>query len=106
MRSLAPGVIWIACWMSPSFAGNDPVREAELQTRMLVSKVTANSRDEQFQRITQHRRFEVKFNKLAQAVASFAKEYNKNQGAVWPRAEAEKLRKALRELESAEKSLQ
>ena len=104
MRNFAAGVL-IASGISPLFAQNHPAHEAELQARLLVSKVTESTRNEQFQRGAQYRQFEVKFNQLVQAVAGFAKEYNKNQGAVWPRAKAEKLRKAFRDLEAVEKSL-
>src|SRR5262245_27986365 len=102
MKGLAASGISIACGVVTFFAEDGPADEAEMQACILVSKVTDKTRDEQFQQIVQHRQFEVKFNQLVQAVASFAKQYNKSQGAVWPRAEAEKLRKALRDLEAVE----
>jgi hypothetical protein len=45
------------------------------------------------------------FNQLVDALASFSKRYNEGRGNVWPREEADKLRKAMHRLEQVEKSL-
>ncbi len=53
----------------------------------------------------QQRQFALRFNQLVDAVASFAKVYNEGKGTVWPQREAEKLRKAMHQIEQLEKSL-
>ncbi len=53
----------------------------------------------------QQRQFALKFNQLVDAVASFAKVYNQGKGSVWPQREADKLRKAIHQIEHLEKSL-
>ena len=45
-------------------------------------------------------------NQLVAAVDSFANEYNEGKGTIWPQREADKLRKAMRQLQSFEKALQ
>lgn len=45
------------------------------------------------------RLFELRFDKLAEALRQFATEYNKTHGNVWPLKQAEALRKASRDLD-------
>src|SRR5262249_15731648 len=45
------------------------------------------------------RLFTERFNKLVDAIRTFADEYNKGQGNIWPMRQAEALRKAYRELD-------
>ena len=84
---------------------NDPVRAAEIQQRALVESINQHERDVKAREHRQQRHFELKFNQLVDAVAGFAKRYNHGKGHTWPDREAEKLRKAMRELQSVEKSL-
>jgi len=76
---------------------DDHVRAAETHERALVERVK--------QQEVQQWKFAGKFNQLVDAMASFAKEYNEGKGSTWPRREADKLRKAMRQLQSLEKSL-
>jgi hypothetical protein len=81
------------------------VRGAEIQLRLLKDIAAQHQRDIQAQQERQQRQFEQKFNALVDAVAGFAKAYNEGKGA-WPTREAGRLREAMRDLQSMEKSLQ
>jgi hypothetical protein len=50
-------------------------------------------------RQVQQRRFEERFNKLAQAISQFSNAYNENKGQAWPADKAEALRKAMADLQ-------
>jgi hypothetical protein len=78
----------------------DPVRAAEIREQALVERVKQHERDTKARQDLQKRAFEEKFNRLVDAVAKFAEQYNKGKGQVWPKMEAERLRKAMRELQS------
>lgn len=71
----------------------------------MVESAKQNERDAKAREELQKRQFELKFNKLVEAVARFAKQYNDGKGHTWPLHEAERLRKAMSELQSLEKSL-
>ena len=47
----------------------------------------------------ERRLFEERFNALVQAVELFGKQYNDGKGHLWPKREADQLRKALTELQ-------
>ena len=93
----------LACQLLP--VPKDPVRAAEVRERALVDSARQHERDVKARQDLQQRNFEAKFNQLVDAVANFAKQYNKGKGQVWPLREAEKLRNAMRELQELEKSL-
>ena len=94
----------LLCQISPLPPG-DPVRAAEIQQRALRGKAARQELAVQARQQDYQREFTTKFNQLVDAVAGFAKRYNQGQGAVWPRQEADKLGKAIRELQQIEKSL-
>ena len=84
---------------------SDRVRTTEMQERALVDRGKQHEREVKAWQEIQQRQFKLKFNQLAAAVESFAKQYNENKGTIWPQREADKLRKAMRQLQSFEKSL-
>jgi len=83
----------------------DRIRATETQERAVLERAKQQERDVRARRDVHQRQFEVKFNQLVDAVASFAKRYNEGKGTTWPQREADKLRKAMRQLQSIEKSL-
>jgi len=106
-RTLAVCVISVGCWITPLRAqiSIDLVREAQMQERALLDRTAEQQREQQFQQGLRQKQFEAKFNQLVEAIASFSREYKKSKGAIWPQREADKLRKALHELQASEKSL-
>jgi hypothetical protein len=83
----------------------DPVRANAFQERALVETAKQHERDIKARRELPKLQFEQKFNQLVDAVAKFSKQYNQGKGQVWPKREAEKLGKAMRELQTVAKSL-
>lgn len=51
------------------------------------------------------RQFEARFNKLVEAVEEFSQAYNGARGQVWPADKVAALRKAMEDLQKAERSL-
>ena len=84
----------------------DPVRAAEIQQQTLVDSARQHEHDVRARQQLQLGQFELKFNQLVDAVASFAQRYNEGKGQTWPFREEEKLRQAMNELQSVQKSLQ
>lgn len=87
------------------FPGIDPVRAAELQQRAMVDRAREHERAARQQVDSQQRQFEIRFNRLVDAVKSFSERYNAGKGHAWPAREATKLREAMRELQRLEDSL-
>ena len=87
------------------FPGIDPVRAAELEQRAMVDRARAHERAARQQVDSQQRQFEIRFNRLVDAVKSFSERYNAGKGHAWPAREAAKLRDAMRELQRQEDSL-
>ncbi len=83
----------------------DPVREVESQQRVLLDRVNQQDGELQSRQRARRREFEARFNQLVAAIDSFANEYNESKGTIWPQREADKLRKAMRQLQSFEKAL-
>ena len=94
----------LLCQIVP-LASGDTVRGAEIQQRALREKTAQQKLAAQTRQQDYQRQFTAKFNQLVDAVADFSKRYNEGQGAVWPRQEADKLRKAILQLQKVEKSL-
>ena len=94
----------LLCQIVPLPSG-DPVRAVEIQQRALRGKASQQKLAVQTRQQDYQRQFTAKFNQLVDAVAGFSKRYNEGQGAVWPRQEADKLRKAMLQLQQVEKSL-
>lgn len=86
-------------------AGGDAVRTAEVQQGIALARARQHELEMRARQQEQQRQFALKFNQLVDAVASFAKAYNQGKGTVWPQREAEKLRKAMRQIQQLEKSL-
>ncbi len=57
------------------------------------------------QRQMRVRQFEARFNKLVEAVEEFSQAYNGARGQVWPADKVAALRKAMEDLQKAERSL-
>jgi hypothetical protein len=95
--------IGLVCQLFP-MPSSDPVRAAEIQERALLERAKQQEREVQARQEAQQRQFTVKFNQLVDAVASFAERYNEGKGTTWPQREAGKLREAMRQLQSLEKS--
>jgi hypothetical protein len=74
-----------------------PLRLMEVKARSL-SEQDASERALEYQK----KQFEEKFNKLIDTLADFTREYNQNNGRVWPAKKAEALQKAFRELQETE----
>jgi hypothetical protein len=84
----------------------DPVRAHELwQAQAKTSAISAASA-QSAALAEKKKEFEVRFNRLTEAVAEFSREYNRNQGQAWPKQKADALKKAMRELQEAEAWLQ
>ena len=81
----------------------DPVRAAQLEQQIL----TANSRELETAprnwRREREQLFTTRFNDLVSALAAFSKRYQDGHGSVWPKREAEKVAKAMRQLQAVEK---
>src|SRR4051812_3631934 len=82
----------------------DPVRAAEFQQKVMLARNKQPQVDMQARQRIQQREFADKFNQLIEAINGFANRYNEGKGNVWPRREADKLRKAWRQMEQLEKS--
>jgi hypothetical protein len=84
----------------------DAMRAAELQERVLIDGLAQQERDQKARQERERRQFEKTFNKLVDALGSFSSRYNGGHGQTWPAKEAEELKRAIRELQSSDKSLQ
>jgi hypothetical protein len=83
----------------------DRIRTAQMQEQAHLNSIKQHEREVRAREAMQQRQFEVKFNQLVDAVSVFARRYNEGKGSTWPNREASQLRKAMRQLQSAEKSL-
>lgn len=79
----------------------DPVYATEAAEMMLKARVATEQESIRQRKEDERRRFEAKFNAVVSAVEAFGKKYNRGRGKVWPRREAEALRKAIGELQKA-----
>ncbi len=86
-------------------APTDRTRAAETAEMALKQRIQEQERDAAAREALRRRFFEQKFNRLVDAVTEFAKEYNGGKGNVWPQREADRLRKAMLELQSLEAAL-
>ena len=83
----------------------DLVRAAQLQQQVLLDGAKRQDSAAQARQRGQEQLFAARFNELVNAVAEFSKRYNEGHGAVWPKREAERLGKAMHQLQQAEKHL-
>uniref|UniRef100_Q02AP8 Uncharacterized protein n=1 Tax=Solibacter usitatus (strain Ellin6076) TaxID=234267 RepID=Q02AP8_SOLUE len=86
-------------------AAGDAVRTAEVQQKISLARASQHELEMRARQQEQQRQFALKFNRLVDAVADFAKVYNQGKGSVWPQREADKLRKAMHQIQQLEKSL-
>ena len=76
---------------------DDPARAAEVQQRIVMAQ---SSRDAaQILQERQRREFENRFSEFVNAMNNFIAQYNSGNGLVWPQREAEKLGKAMRNVQ-------
>jgi hypothetical protein len=84
---------------------SDPVRSAERFEATVLATSKQHELDRRAYQRGQRQQFEATFNRLVDAVAAFSKQYNAANGSVWPEREAERLRKAMHDIQQLEKSL-
>lgn len=85
-------------------APTERTRAAELSEMALKERILAQEREAAARLELERQRFEQRFNQLVDAVASFAREYNQGKGQVWPKPQADRLSKAMLELQSLDGS--
>lgn len=81
----------------------DTVRATELQQQTLVARATELETTARAVRQEQQQLFTIRFNELVSAMAAFSKRFQDGHGAVWPKREAERVAKAMRQLQAVEK---
>jgi hypothetical protein len=83
----------------------DPSRAAEIQRSILRGSSGQREREVRLRQEDQQRQFAAMFNQLVEAINNFAGRYNEGKGTVWPKREADRLRKAMHQVQQFEKSL-
>jgi hypothetical protein len=78
----------------------DRTKSAESAEMLLEQRIRDGDREAAARAEQRRRQFERRFNRLVDAVAVFAAKYNQGKGRVWPHREAERLRKAMRDLQA------
>jgi hypothetical protein len=86
-------------------SADDRFRAAEIQQRALLGSIGQQEGAMRGREGLQQRQFALVFNQLVEAVNNFANRYNQGRGSVWPKREADKLRKAMRQIQQLEKWL-
>jgi hypothetical protein len=81
----------------------DPVRAAQLRQQSPLDAAKQQESAAKARQRGQQQLFATRFNELVHAVAAFSKRYNEGHGAVWPKREAERLGKAMHQLQLAER---
>jgi len=76
----------------------DAVRRVEITQAAVMAQASATERAKTLRTEDERRRFEEKFNRLVSAMDAFQREYNASGGKVWPRKEADVLKKAIQTL--------
>ncbi len=89
-----------ACWMVLGLFQTqvDPVKRAEILEAVPAAQASAQEHARTAQSQEERRRFEEKFNRLVTALAEFQREYSASDGQVWPRKQADALKKAIKDL--------
>jgi hypothetical protein len=83
----------------------DPIRAAEIERSILRGSTGQREREVRVRQEDQQRQFAAMFNQLVEAVNNFASRYNEGRGTVWPKREADKLRRAMHQVQQFEKLL-
>lgn len=86
-----------ACWMAVGLLQTQADSARRIEIAQAVIEARASAATEQAKAVTddERRRFEDKFNRLVSAMDNFQREYNASGGKVWPKKEADALKKAI-----------
>ena len=84
---------------------SDSVRSAELRQKAMIDQAREHEREASERAAARQRQFELKFNRLVDAVKRLSEQYNSGNGHTWPSREAAKLRDAMKDLQTVESSL-
>jgi hypothetical protein len=76
----------------------DPVKGAEMLELSLKGQAQQHEGQRQDRVRRDHKDFEKKFNALVAAIENFGRRYNEARGQVWPKREADALRKAMEDV--------
>jgi hypothetical protein len=76
----------------------DSVRRVEITQAAVMAQASVTERAKTLRTEDERRRFVEKFNRLVSAMDAFQREYNASGGKVWPRKEADALKKAIQTL--------
>lgn len=77
----------------------EPMRPEQIADLALKSRIQEHEETARRRAAAQRRLFEQRFNALAKAVETFGDRYNEGNGQIWPKREADQLRKALAEFQ-------
>lgn len=77
----------------------DPVKRVELAQAVVTAQASAQAQANNAQTAEERHQFEEKFNHLVSAMDAFQREYNASGGHVWPKKEANALKKAIKDLQ-------
>ncbi len=80
----------------------DPVRTVEFTQRVNAVRSDAMEQMVQIHQKQEKKRFEKSFNEMIAALEDFTHDYNQSRGHVWPKKKADRLEKAIRQLQSCE----
>ena len=76
----------------------DSVRRIEMAQAAIQAQASATEQQRAARTEDERRRFEQELDRLAAALNNFQREYNASGGQVWPKKEAEALKKAIQAL--------
>lgn len=88
------------CWLALGLfqAQADPVRPIEMARAVIEAQSAAAEQARIARSEDERRRFEQQLDRLAAALNDFQREYNASGGQVWPKKQAEALKKAIQAL--------
>jgi len=89
-----------ACWIAFGLFQTqiDSVRRIEIAQAAVAAQASATERANSARTDEERRRFEEQLNRLAVALTDFQREYSASGGQVWPKKQAETLKKAIQAL--------
>lgn len=76
----------------------DSVRRIEIEQAAVMAEAAAAGQAPALGNEEERRRFEEKFNRLVSAMDAFQRQYNASGGKIWPKKEADALKKAIQAL--------
>ena len=74
----------------------DSVRRVEIAQTVVTVQVSQQARIKAAKTAEERRRFERDFNRLVSALDDFQREYNASGGQIWPKKQADALKRALK----------